>query len=245
MNDSGSPRPLALTNGCQSPDTTPADQPYQPDPVNTTPQEVEQRFSPNHLRQPNAPGTGPEQVSLNLSPVGQRSSTSAASGESAASHSASDVSASSAASSALAAAVVSTIPIAAAPSVPTLDVTSQLTSLPTHSSPSALMSVANPAISVPSSITSSPPGPITNAIQNSLGLANDYRTAAASLANGHVSPQIPATPGDYSNYYSAFYQAHADTNPLSHHHASYFPNHHFTVSSLIQKPGATAPYPKI
>lgn len=63
------------------------------------------------------------------------------------------------------------------------------------------------------------PGPISNAIQSSLG-----------LTTGTGAPSLEYPPPDYSNYYSAFYQAHADPN-----HANYFSNP-FTVSSLIQKP---------
>ena len=65
------------------------------------------------------------------------------------------------------------------------------------------------------------PGPIASAIQGTLGLSGDY--------------------ADYSNYYSAFYQAHHQTDPNH-----YFSNH-FTVSSLIQKPPVATspvPYPK-
>ena len=71
-------------------------------------------------------------------------------------------------------------------------------------------------------------GPIANAIQSSLG---DYRP--------------PQEVADYSNYYSAFYQAQQQAHDPN-LNANYFPNHHFTVSSLIQKqPSTTVPYPKL
>ena len=65
---------------------------------------------------------------------------------------------------------------------------------------------------------SSPPvGPISSAIQSSLG--ESYN------------------PSDYSNYYSAFYQSH-HADPNAHQYFKSLQsssNHHFTVSSLIQK----------
>ena len=68
---------------------------------------------------------------------------------------------------------------------------------------------------VESQLESPAVGPISTAIQNSL--------------------EYPTTPADYSNYYSAFYQSHYQQQQLQ-----AAPNHHFTVSSLIQKvnPGA-------
>ena len=132
--------------------------------------------------------TGEAGVSLNLSPIAPRSSSTSGSGES---QNSSDVSG-------------NTEPASSA--------------LPVQ--PAGAVAVANQA---------SPQGPIASAIQNSLGFGNTSQMSS---------------PPDYSNYYSAFYQAHTDPNaPIP--HSNYFPNHHFTVSSLIQKPGATVPYPKL
>jgi hypothetical protein len=74
------------------------------------------------------------------------------------------------------------------------------------------------------------PGPISSAIAAASGIPlTDYRN--------QIQP-------DYSNYYSAFYQSHpSDPNSLSAQSYSHFPNHHFTVSSLIQKPQVG--YPKL
>ena len=78
-------------------------------------------------------------------------------------------------------------------------------------------------------------GPITSAI-------------AAATAPGLSGDNRYQVPGDYSNYYSAFYQTHpADPNALAQSNYSHFPNHHFTVSSLIQKPSVAqlGVYPKL
>ena len=77
-------------------------------------------------------------------------------------------------------------------------------------------------------------GPITSAIA----------AATAPTPSDYRNSQIPT--GDYSNYYSAFYQTHpAEQQPVN--YAGHFPNHHFTVSSLIQKPTAAqlTAYPKL
>ena len=165
------------------------EQQYQPE---TTPPEVDQRYSPV-TGQPNT--MVQSGVSLNLSPIAARSSSTSNSG-SGESRNSSDVSGT---------------------TDPAL--------------PVQVVGTSGSVASVQGNQTS-PQGPIASAIQNTLGF-------------GNAPGQIQTTP-DYSNYYSAFYQAHSDPNAAL-AHSNYFPNHHFTVSSLIQKPsvGATVPYPKL
>ena len=91
-------------------------------------------------------------------------------------------------------------------------------------------------------------GPITSAIAAATSTPLPVSTP---VSMGTVTAGSSYQPTDYSNYYSAFYQTHpvdpnssqlAQTGSYSH-----FPNHHFTVSSLIQKPSAAqlTAYPKL
>ena len=203
MNDgSGSPTP-AIQTSCHSPDG--ATEQYVPE--NSTPTEVDSthRYSPNTVSANQLVNRTDNSVSLNLSPIGQRSSTSGDSSH----NSGSDG---------------------------TTDGPVSLTNV--QSTSPQVMSSAPPIGGILS--TNQNAGPISSAIQNTLV---DYRNQGP--VGSSAPPQLPTTP-DYSNYYSAFYQAHTDPNSLSPHpNSHYFPNHQFTVSSLIQKPGSITTYPKL